>query len=184
MSLNHILYDIVPDNEKLDVKFKNVYCDQVVSGGSNDGDGYVNAQTGANISSPTNGVNVTTFLPTYATAIKNHSTFIWTFRSQVTLTIPVTTYLIDAKIPTALKTYFDAHPTAFSQYLISVVGMSNTTNSSPDFQANQLYYADVPSKIGSDTVRITMESCSNNGTGSVPNLQNLKLQIIFSGPAN
>ena len=31
MSLNHIQTSI-PDNEKLDVKFKTVYCDQVVTG--------------------------------------------------------------------------------------------------------------------------------------------------------
>ena len=184
MSLNHILYDIVPNEEKLDVKFKNVYCDQVVSGGGDGGDGYVDAQTGANISSPTSGVSLTTFTPTYATAIKNHSTFIWTFRSEVNLTVPLNQYQIDAKIPTALKTYFDAHPTAFSQYLISVVGMSNTTVANPSYEGIQMFYADVSSIVGTDTVRINMEAASANGTGSVPNLQNLKLQIIFSGPAN
>lgn len=184
MSINHIVYDIVPEDEKLDVKFKNVYCDQVITGDvPTSGDGYVDAVAGVNLSSPTTGVSFTTFAPSYSTGVKNHSTFIWTFRSELTLSQNLTDYYVDARIPDAFKTYFDAHPTAFSQYLISVMGGSNTIEPNPSYVGNQYYYADDLTKQGTDTVRIHLISGSNNGTGYIPNVQKVHLQLIFSGPA-
>lgn len=32
MSLNHFIYDLVPEDEKLDVRFKDVYCDNLLAG--------------------------------------------------------------------------------------------------------------------------------------------------------
>lgn len=186
MSLNHILYDVVPADEKLDVKFKNVYCDQVItgSGPSPSADGYINAQTGAVLSTPTTNVSLTTFLPSSATGIKNHSTFIWTFKFELQLLAQMTNFYIDARLPDSIKTYFDANPSAFESYLMSVNATANTTESSATVSPNGMYYASEIVKQTTDTVRFRFLSSNGNQVGPIPNLQNCNVQIIFSGPAS
>ena len=186
MSLNHIIYDSVPDNEKLDVKFKNVYCDQVITGSGPGpepvtGDGYVDALAGTAISSPTTGVNAPSGL-NFATCIKNHSTFIWTFKAEVNLTLNLSAFSLDVTIPTAMKSYFDANPTAFQNIYTSVTGTAHSTAASPDFRANMLYYPSATSLLSSSTVRLFMLSFANNGTGTIPINTTLQVQLIFSGP--
>jgi len=186
MSLNHIVYETVADNEKLDVKFKNVYCDQVItgSGPSPSADGYINAQTGAVLSTPTANVSLTTFLPSSATGIKNHSTFIWTFKFELQLLAQMTNFYIDARLPDSIKTYFDANPTAFTTYQMSINAMSNTIETNTTVVPASMYYASEIVKHTSDTVRFRFLSSNGNQTGPVPNQQNCNVQIIFSGPAN
>ena len=186
MSINHIIYDSVADDEKLDVKFKNVYCDQVItgSGPSPSADGYIDAQTGAIISTPTANVMITGFLPSSATGIKNHSTFIWTFKFEFQLVAQMTNFYIDARLPDSIKTYFDANPSAFETYLMSVNAMANTVESSATVSPNGMYYASSIVKQTTDTVRFRFLSSNGNQVGPIPNIQNVNVQIIFSGPAS
>jgi hypothetical protein len=148
------------------------------------GDGYIDAQTGATVSSPTTGISIATQLPSYTTGIKNHSTFIWTFKSQIQLLANMTNYSLDVRLPYSIKSYFDANPTAFATYFISVNGASNSISSTATFNANMMYYANEAVKHSADTVRITMLSGSGNGSGPIANIQNVNLQLIFSGPAS
>lgn len=181
MSLNHILYDIVPDNEKLDVKLANVYCDNVITGGSSGGsDGYVSS-LGSALSSSTAGVST---LAIFNSAVsKNHSSFNWGFKSIVDFTANVNLYDLEITLPTDVVTYFDANPTAFATNFIAINGYSHTSTSSATYNPIDHYYASDVVKQSSTSIKITMRSYSNNATGAVPQSHNLHLSILFSGPA-
>ena len=189
MSLNHI-QSTISDNQKFDVKFKTVYCDQVVTGSGPgpgpqpvSGDGYIDAFTGSGISSNTTGVVADSPFFNNTTAIKNHSTFIWNVKANITISAPTNFYEMDLTLPTAIKNYFDTHPTSFANAFMSVQGASNTTTATPSFVANMMYYANNATKLSSSAIRITMQSFSGNGTGTIPSEQKFNLQITFSGPA-
>ena len=187
MSLNHIVYETVPDDEKLDVKFKNVYCDQVITGSGPgpipiDGDGFVDAVTGAQIESLSSEVTIDSLYFSNSTASKNHSTFIWNVKTNVNMVTATNFYLLKLTIPTSIKNYFDAHPFALETGYMSVMGYSNTVTATPSFVANMMYYADSIVKFDNSVIRVGMNSFSASSTGLVPSTHRLHLQISFNGP--
>lgn len=189
MSLNHIVYDAVADNEKLDVKFRNVYCDQVITGSGPgpepvSGDGYIDGLSGSGIASNTTGVVADSPFFNNTTCIKNHSTFIWNVKANITINQTVNSYEMNITLPTAIKNYFDAYPFAFNNGFMSVQGMSNTTTATPDqsFASNMMYYANSIAKLSASQIRVELHSFSANNTGPIPSEQKLNLQITFSGP--
>lgn len=188
MSINHILKDVVPDDEKLDVHFGNVYCDQVITGSGpgpipvEEAEGFVDAFTGAFIASNTTGVVVSSQFFDQSTASKNHSTFIWNVSSTIFINTATNLYEMNMTIPTAIKNYFDTHPWAFNNGYMSVQGASNTTTATTSFVANMMYFASNVIKTTDSSIRVTMKSFSGDGSGSLPSQQTLNLQILFFGP--
>lgn len=184
MSINHI-QSTISDDEKFDVKFKTVYCDQVVTGSgpspSPTGDGYVN-MTACTLSSGTTNVAILD-TPSFI-GIKNHSTFQIHLNAFIQFTANKANYKLYLTLPTAIQNYFTENPSAYQSAYVKVNGNSYTTNSSPDFNANAMYYANSATKISTAVLEIDMLSQQAYGTGLIPNEQNLNLSVFFSGPAN
>lgn len=184
MSLNHIVYEKVSDDQKLDVKFKSVYCDQVITGSgpspSPTADGYVN-MSGATLSSGTPNLAITN-TPSFI-GIKNHSTFQIHLNAEIQFTASKTTYKLYLTLPTAIQNYFTNNPSAYQSAYVKVNGNSYTIVSSADFIPSGMYYANSAVKISNAVVEIDMYSQQQNGTGFLPNEQNLNLSVFFSGPS-
>ena len=180
MSINHIQTSI-PDDEKFNVKFATVYCDEVVTGSGSSSDGYV-PLTGIAVSSPTSGVS--SLFPSNVTVIKNYSTFVLNFYSTVDFSTNVSQYDLLITLPTGMVEYYTAHPTAFQTNFITANGYSNTSNPSVSYQPNNHFFALDVLKQSSTQIKVTMRSISNDDSGPSTNSHSLRMMIAFSGPAN
>jgi hypothetical protein len=161
MSLNHILKETVPDDEKLDVKFGIVECDEIeVNGDPLVGPEPINpanTQVVPGATAGITGLNVASFgcLKLGRSVITG-----WSFWFVMPATA-LAEFDIDAPYPDALQTFYASDPTAVSAF--TTTGYASITAVTVDLKGHQfLLVSSVPTP-GSETTkcRLTFRSIGN-----------------------
>ena len=163
MSLNHILKDIVPDNELLDVHFDVVKCNEIEV----DGEPLVefkpeplnpaNTQVVPGATTGITGLNIVSFGCLKLGRSVNTGWSFWFVMPNPALA----EFDIDAPYPDALQTFYASDPTAVSSF--TTTGYASITAVTTDLKGHQfLLVSSVPTP-GSETTlcRLTFRSIGN-----------------------
>ena len=163
MSLNHILKDIVPDDELLDVHFDVVKCNEIEV----DGEPLVEFKP-----EPLNPAN-TQVVPGATTGITNlivasdsclrlGKSVIMGWKFFLTMANPaLEEFYVDAPYPNLLQTYYTANPTAVSAF--NTTGYASIQTQTTDLKGHQFLLFSSEPTPGSETTlcRLTFRSIGN-----------------------